>query len=171
MVRFVNLSLFLLSTTAKATSSYNRYAGYLPTHQITDQASIDLDQEVFNAQLSNRNINAAYEIYVQGGHSGSYAVLTVRAGAHSGKTLVAGSAVTGVTNTGTAVQGTLRSNITISPNVADIAIEVIYNTGDNQANYVGCQVGGLTVVQQANLAGCKSFVVAPKLCVHQVLIS
>jgi len=134
--------------------SLQRIVGYEPRTQVTDQAAIDLDQKVMEEELFLGQMAKALNVYVEGGHSGSYAQLTLLA--PSGPvSFNAGDTVTGSTLTGGEVTGTLMEPLNIGEgNTQDIQIRVQYTTSDIQAKYVGCQVGGLYTFFEANRAGC-----------------
>jgi hypothetical protein len=67
MVMMVVMAVAAFAVKAAAVPEYDRYAGYLPSTRVTDEAALDLDQQELNAVLS----------YSQGGHAGSYARLTL----------------------------------------------------------------------------------------------
>lgn len=133
-------------------SAFDRYAGYAPTTLITDYAAIDLDQEEFNLQLAERRVEMAMNIYEQGGHSGSYALLNITDGT-KGVTYPAGTVVKGFAAVNETVTGTLLEAVTFAGSVAQV--KVLYDVGEEQLYYVDCQVGGLWTVNRANRDGCK----------------
>lgn len=165
MVRFAAISAILLSAVttynavvAEATSrrlSFDSYAGYLPSTQITDIAAIDLDQLTLNEQLSGGKLNNALSVYKEGGHSGSYALLGITNSGTSDYSFVAGAQVTGVAENGQNVTGVLMSDVTWGKHTQQHFINVKYSNGDSQATYVDCQVGGLYYFHGANRGGCK----------------
>lgn len=139
--------------------SLQRIVGYQPTTQVTDQAAIDLDQKVMEEELFLGQMVKALNVYQEGGHSRSYAQLTLLA-PQGPVSFNAGDTVTGSTLTGGEVTGTLMEPLNIGEgNTQDIQIRVQYTTSDIQAKYVGCQVGGLYTFFEANRAGCKCFLV------------
>lgn len=178
MVRFslsVLLSSLALVSASTSTSStvsdgtrrhlsFDRYAGYVPSTQVTDIAAIDLDQLVFNEELSDRKLNHAMFVYEQGGHSGSFAVLKVNLGSASSFPTLgvgvthtffpAGTKVFGKTEGLEVVTGTLKNDLKWDATALDQDIEVKYSTSDRQFGYVDCQVGGLTASKKANRVGC-----------------
>ena len=101
---------------------------------------MDLDQASFERQLASgteESFAVAQDIYNQGGHSKSHAVieLDVALAADLGKS---------ATITGTAVDGTAITAKTYSAaSAGDKTIKIKYTTSDDQATYVGCQVGAL----------------------------
>jgi hypothetical protein len=88
----------------------------------------------------------AENVYKQGGHSKSYARITlVNPLANAA---LAGSEVVGQSVGGDDVQGTVMNEA----EAGDTEIEVQYATTAIQDNYVTCQVGGLP---EPNMEGCK----------------
>jgi hypothetical protein len=142
----------LLSVSAEE-ERFDRYAGYVTTTLVTDEAVIDLDQMVINDLLSDRKIKEAMSIYREGGHSGSYAVLSLK-GNFSGQPLLAGTSVIGNSTRNNTVVGTLKENVTIGAK-SDNVIEVTYPVVKGQKKSAWCQVGALTGVQLAKRDGCK----------------
>eukprot|EP00966_Prymnesium_polylepis_P223491 5171164-Prymnesium_polylepis.1 len=137
-----------------------RIAGYQPESTVTDQNAIDLDQEVFEWSLSQWDFSLAKQIYIKGGHSKSYADMTV--GGIAYREYAAGSRVTGTDFAGRAVTGTLMDDLHVCCNCdctnctncnscAETTMQVLYDVKDVQASYVDCQVGGLP---QPQFAGC-----------------
>jgi len=145
-----------------AEANFDRYAGYLPLTQITDEAAIDLDQLTINEQLYDRKNNNAMQVYKRGGHSGSFAVLRL-INLEGNQTYPAGTKViarsSGDGSDGSMVEGFLQSDIswdatTSSMAATEATVNVTYQTQDSQANYGGCQVGALYEFEEANRAGC-----------------
>ena len=151
---FRSIALLLLATSAQA--ELDRYAGYLPDTQITDEAAIDLDQLKFNEQLYDDHENKAMQVYIQGGHSGSFAMMTLTnlTGAES---FPAGAKVIGHTGTGSVVEGNLQHAVSWLGTDKTAVVNVTYKVGNVQATYMSCQVGGLFIFSEANRAGCKSY--------------
>lgn len=134
-----------------------RMMGYTPDTQVTDQAAIDLDQMILNEQVSKRKIGHAKSVYEHGGHSFSYALLTLE-NLDEGNTFEEGTYVLGVTSNDPPVDvsGRLMERISWTDANADPVIaKVQYDTSDVQGDYVNCQVGGLHSFGEANLKGCK----------------
>jgi hypothetical protein len=136
---------------------FDRYAGYMPTTQITDIAAIDLDKLDFNVQLQELKVNYAMSVYTQGGHSGNYAVLKLNNLSNTEATYLAGSRVIGVASNLGSVTGTLMADVILTATTLEQHITVRYDTFDTQSTYVNCQVGGLFTFQMATLGGCKFF--------------
>jgi len=156
MFRLATL-ISLVAASAQA-ATYDRYAGYSPATSITDNAAMDLDQLKFNEQLYARKNNNAKQVYIQGGHSGSYAMMKL-VGLDGGgaKSYPAGTRVLGTNEAGGIVEGTLQNDVAWTADDSVAIVNVTYNVGDRQATYLTCQVGGLYVFGEANRAGCKSF--------------
>jgi hypothetical protein len=139
-----------------AVVEYNRYAGYLPSTRVTDEAALDLDQREFNLELSERRIKEGFIMYKQGGHAGSYARLTLtNVGSQDGEVLLAGAKITGNSSFSEPVSGVLKEDVTLSSATGDVnVLEVVYPVNNTQANYVECQVGGLNALARASRDGC-----------------
>jgi hypothetical protein len=151
MMPFRSFSLlFLLAV--PVVSAFDRYAGYAPTNLITDYAAIDLDQEEYNLQLADRRVEMALNIYQQGGHSGSYAVLNIT-DATRGVSYPVGTAVQGLSSANDLVNGTLLEAVKFTGTSAQV--KVLYDVGPEQLYYLDCQVGGLWTANRANRGGCK----------------
>jgi hypothetical protein len=149
------LALLLSPLATVSANSFNRYAGYMPTTKVTDEAALDLDQHDFNLELSERRIKEGLVMYTQGGHSGSYAILSIsNAPAGSEDTYLKGTEVIGRSSFDEVVRGTLRKDVTLDSQDEVNLIEVLYDVNGTQSNYVGCQVGGLSTLERANRDGC-----------------
>jgi len=153
MFRLATL-ISLVAASAQA-ATYDRYAGYSPATSITDNAAMDLDQLKFNEQLYARKNTNAKQVYIQGGHSGSYAMMKL-VGLDGGgaKSYPAGTRVLGTNEAGGIVEGTLQNDVAWTADDSVAIVNVTYNVGDRQATYLTCQVGGLYVFGEANRAGC-----------------
>jgi hypothetical protein len=134
------------STGATTDVAYERIAGYLPRSLVTDHNALDLDQAAMETQLALRTaagMTAATAIYTGGGNSKSYARFTVPGTDTLGNQIPAmssGTTVLGLSATGQAITGSLKSSITAGAT----QIDVTYSTNAVQANYNGgCQVGSL----------------------------
>jgi hypothetical protein len=163
MPRRFNCCLLWLASVAcplaanAAVIEYSRYAGYLPSTRVTDEAALDLDQREFNLVLSERRIKEGLIMYKQGGHAGSYARLTLTnvGSQEDGEVLLAGAKVTGNSSFSEPVNGVLKQDVTLSSAVGDVnVLEVVYPVNNTQANHVECQVGGLNAIARANRDGC-----------------
>ena len=124
----------------------------LPTHLLLPaeiQNAIDRDQKAMEVQLGDKS-NASFEnakaIYEQGGNSKTFAVLTIPGGltVSVGK----GDEVFGTNEAGLPIQGKVYEAASSS----ETTLKVQYLTGDSQASYSDCQVGGLV---ETNTVGCK----------------
>jgi hypothetical protein len=134
---------------------YDRYAGYEPTSSITDFAAIDLDQEIINEATGERILENTWQVYQNGGHSGSYAELTI-----SNTTIAAdypaGTIVRGKNFFDEVVNGTLlepaqwKAGASSNP-----TIKVLYDVLPLQSEYSDCRVGGLYTFYAADRGGCK----------------
>jgi hypothetical protein len=133
---------------------FSRICGYEPQSQVTDQAALDLDQQIFEQELFLGKVSQARNVYVQGGHSRSYAQLKLIYPADA--KFPAGATVIGKAPDQGEVIGKLvdKAEWTNSTGHNKI-IKVLYATSDKQEKYVGCQVGGLYTFSNANLNGCK----------------
>eukprot|EP00980_Cylindrotheca_fusiformis_P025157 scaffold13207_cov143-Cylindrotheca_fusiformis.AAC.10 len=119
---------------------YEKVAGYLPGSQVTDHCSIDLDQKAIEDQLAdgtNDSFEKALEIYNNGGHSKSYAQVTLTP--NLTKNLSKGTEIMGKNADGVEVRGKAYDDYS----AGDKVIKIQYATTDIQDSYVGCQVGAL----------------------------
>ena len=129
-----------------AGAAYGLIAGYNPGSKVTDHNAIDLDQDAMEDQLADSagpSWTNAKAVYTQGGFSKSYARFTLT----SPITATEDAVVTGVTASGDAVSGTVKSSVT-----ASTTLDVVYDTSEVQATYVNCQVGGLVSTAQNTCA-------------------
>jgi hypothetical protein len=116
--------------------------------QVTDHAAIDLDQKAIEEQLALKTSQAfglANKIYNEGGHSKSYAILTLSAPLTSD--VLKGAAIVGKSSAGKEISCKAKDDY---PSGSE-SIEAFYTTTDIQESYMGCQVGGLVT---KNLVGC-----------------
>lgn len=139
-----------------ATAEQQRIIGYLPTSQVTDHSALDLDQQKLNEQVARRKIANAKRVYEQGGHSFSYAELTL-SNLDLGHSFEIGTRVSGTSSSDDVeVSGSLMEPISWPDGTTDnIIVRVQYDTTDNFADYVNCQVGALDALGIANFKGCK----------------
>ena len=156
----LTLLLFLSSAVASVNADvvYDRYGGYEPTTSITDYAAIDLDQEILNEEINqemgNRTLENAWWVYVEGGHSGSYADITISNITEAGN-FSKGTIVRGLNSFQDVVNGTLLENVSWKDDGASsAAIKVLYDVLPLQSEYSDCQVGGLYRFQAAERQGC-----------------
>jgi len=115
---------------------------------VTDHAAIDLDQKAIEEQLALHTSQAfglAKSIYNEGGHSKSYAVLSLSSPLTSD--ILKDAAIVGKSSTGQEISCKAKEDYPVGSQ----SIEAFYTTTDIQASYMGCQVGGLVT---KNLAGC-----------------
>lgn len=87
----------------------------------------------------------ARNIYTKGGHSKTYAVLTLSSALTSA--VPEGTSITGSNADGDVVSGEAYEAV----DVGSTTLKFRYSVGSSQATYSGCQVGGL---QETNIAGC-----------------
>jgi len=133
--------------------SYEFIAGYRPDSQVTDHNAIDLDQSLigkFAGEQTGDSFQLAKAVYEQGGNSKSYAKLKLTDLTGSFPTLNDGDKFTGKNTDGIDVVGKVYKSSKSKPN-GEIWLQ--YQTSDDQENYVGCQVGGISVSYQ-NTKGC-----------------
>jgi hypothetical protein len=95
-----------------------------------------LDQREIETLIAEGNYSAAQNVYEQGAHSKSIAVLTLSTGLT--KVIPEGSQIEGRNVKSRAVSGKAYKDFSVGTKT----IEVQYDTSDIQASYVGCQVGG-----------------------------
>jgi hypothetical protein len=133
---------------------FDHYAGYLPVHSITDLAALDLDQYDINIELSERKLLEAYHIYREGGHSGSYASLTLTNADRVPGDYEVETIVYGVNDRGENIIGYLRDPAIWTADELNPIINVTYPVGDRQATYSDCTVGGLWRITDADKDGC-----------------
>lgn len=110
-----------------------------------------MDQRVIEQQLALKTpagLSAAQSVYSNGGHSKSYARVTLSAAL--GTDIAKGTKIEGFTSTGTHVTGQALAAFGATADV----IEIQYSTKNNQDIYVDCQVGGLPPAD-VNTAGCE----------------
>lgn len=142
-------------------------AGYLPVTQVTDQAAIDLDQQKIEERVFVGEFAKARNVYTDGGHSFSFAELTLTAPV-ANKTFPKGTKVYGMNERSQNISGTLLDDVEWGVVGSEgVLVRVLYDTSDEQASYVDCQVGGLFTFMQANREGCKY---AHCFSLHQRLI-
>lgn len=138
--------------------AYEWIAGYEPRTLVTDHAAIDLDQAEIENLLEYRRLDAFRQIYEKGGHSQSIARVTI--GGDSTIPILPipkSTIVIGRNDKGDVIRGRLVDEVSWTSDDKDVTILVEYDASAEQANYVGCQVGGLVKVVNATLAtdGCE----------------
>jgi hypothetical protein len=99
---------------------------------------------------SESTFSLARKIYEEGGHSKSFARITLNEGSTLPTDLPKGTGITGIAADGTTtVVGALLG----AQNAGDSVLEIQYEIIQVQASYVNCQVGGREA--EGNLDGCK----------------
>mmetsp|Transcript_21404 Transcript_21404/g.33590 ORF Transcript_21404/g.33590 Transcript_21404/m.33590 type:complete len:541 (+) Transcript_21404:54-1676(+) len=130
--------------------SYEKVATYSPGSQVTDHCAIDRDQRALEIELArktNESWQNAQQIYLQGGNSKSYALITLSEPLRSD--VPKGTKVFGTNAAGNEVAGKMYSTTTSG----SVTVKIQYATTDLQDSYVQCQVGAL-VGDDVNLSGC-----------------
>ena len=122
---------------------------------MTDHNAIDLDQQAIEERVGLGDLENAWRIYSEGGHSKSYAELTL-INPTSNKSYPKGTQVLGLTPFNGTASGTLLEDVSWGDGSAQVVIKVQYTTSDVQSKYVDCQVGALYRFTEANRNGCKS---------------
>ena len=157
-------SLFLLLSTGESHSqnsqvrrqlSYEWIAGYEPRTLVTDHAAIDLDQEEMERLLSYRRLQQFRAIYEQGGHSQSIAKVNLIDAEPPILPIPKNTRVIGAAANGDVIRGKLVEEAFWAQDDKDVTLHIGYEASNEQANYVGCQVGGLVSVNSTNEEGCK----------------
>jgi hypothetical protein len=146
---------------------FEALAGYQPKSLITDEAAIDLDLETLEEIISTKSFRKSLPIYTQGGHSDSYAALQIRSRQSTSILLDEGQQVFGIAQNGTTVQGVVRASVTTHPGTfagseKSSLLSVSYDISSLQDAFVGCQVGALEALGQADFSGCKFKNLKPK---------
>jgi len=137
----------------KATSrqlSNELIAGYAPASTVTDHNAIDLDQKHIEIALAKRTDTGfvqAKAIYTGGGHSKSFAVITLTTDLED--VIKEDAVVVGMGMNKEDVRGTVLTNA----NANQAIVKVQYNTSEMQATYVLCRVGEL-LTDDAVTEGC-----------------
>eukprot|EP00984_Skeletonema_dohrnii_P004219 scaffold1490_cov121-Skeletonema_dohrnii-CCMP3373.AAC.2 len=130
--------------------SFEKVATYSPGSQVTDHCAIDRDQRAIEVELARKTNEAwdnAQQIYLQGGNSKSYALITLSEPLRSN--VAKGTSVTGKNADGNEVAGKMYDTTTSGA----VNVKVQYATTDVQDSYVQCQVGAL-VGEDINMSGC-----------------
>jgi hypothetical protein len=137
-----------------------RMISYDPSSQVTDHAALDLDQQSMVQIMRTRGADRqqllvqARQIYQKGGHSGSYALLSVKI-SHAMNISMLTQVVSMGANGLTPVRGFIPRDLSFKGTEGTVQIPVEYETSNDQANYVKCQVGGLVAAEEAVKGGCK----------------
>lgn len=130
--------------------------GYQPRSLITDHAAIDLDQKVIETLLGLRQLNLAKTIYEEGGHSQAIArIISNQPPEPPAQPVPRGTPVVGTSDEGKVIHGSLSEDLMWDTDNKFVELLVQYTANTDQTNYVGCQVGGLTVASMAYKDGCK----------------
>jgi len=116
---------------------------------------LDLDQQSLTERAFLGDFARARKVYVEGGHSGNYALLTLIDPAPD-KSYPAGTTVLGFSDSAGDVIASLFEDVAWG-NVSggNVTIKVLYTTSDEQSHHVDCMVGGLYSFGEAYRAGCK----------------
>lgn len=121
-------------------ASYEDIAGFQPSSSVTDINAIDLDQASFEQQLAigtHESYQVARSIYNEGGHSKSYATITLASPLQMN--VPKETRVIGTSTYGNAVFAqTYRE-----AEAGSTTLKISYPTSDIQEMHVGCQVGAL----------------------------
>ena len=115
---------------------------YTTGSQVTDHCAIDLDQAALEEAIAAKDdasFAAAKKIYEMGGHSKSYATVTLSTPLAAD--IPQYEPVAGVSTSGEAVEGKAYADTA----AGTTELLVLYATGDDQATYMNCKVGGLAV--------------------------
>ncbi|KAL7578357.1 hypothetical protein ACA910_012762 [Epithemia clementina (nom. ined.)] len=143
-------SVLIASIVGGAYASNPSLAGYEPATTVTDHAGIAGDQAVIEEYCGfgdSPGMDAARQVYQNGGHSKSVAFLTLAsplANSISKDTELSATSVSGATVIGKALSDYAQNSQTIG---------FQYTTSDDPTEYVGCQVGGLPEKDQKT-TGC-----------------
>jgi len=107
-----------------------------------------MEEELFLGRLVK-----ARNVYQEGGHSKSYARLTLLA-PKGPAAFAAGTDVYGKTSESGEVFGSLREDVLWgADNTGNVTVHIDYQTSDVQGKHVSCQVGGLYTFYEANRYG------------------
>lgn len=138
----------LASALATTKADYDRIAGYMPGTQVGDHSAIDLDQAAIETELKLAipNFDQAKEIYNEGGHSKSYALLNFHG--IRPRSISKGDILSGTADNGRAVSGKAADDYVYQSDV--IEIKLYYIVTDERDR---CQVGALALVD-VNTSGC-----------------
>jgi len=120
-------------------AAFPLFFSYEPKTQVTDHAAIDMDQKDIETEITSSSLlgfNAARRIYTEGGHSRSYAALSLLEPVS--ESFRWGAPVTGYTKSGAEVTGTIEKDIAEGNDV----LWFLYDVSNQLGNHVGCQVGG-----------------------------
>lgn len=129
--------------------------GYEPLTQITDNAAIDLDQMLLGERAGFGDFPHALRVYTEGGHSNSYAEVTL-INPPTDKSFKAGTSVIGHTEMDGEVFAELMEDVSWGDlNGGNQTVRVLYATSDKQSKHVDCMVGGLYTFHEADRTGCK----------------
>lgn len=149
---------FCLMLASQGVHAYDKIIGYKPNSQVSDHAAIDLDQLKINEQIADRKIHHAMIVYQQGGHSFSYAELSLtgltEAASFPNGTKVHGHTEEKQQNFET-VEGRLMEPASWTDADSSATVKVQYHTKDSYSDYSNCQVGGLYIFAEANRNGCE----------------
>jgi len=130
-------------------------AGYEPLTNVLDYANLDQDVEVILEQTGTGNFGRARNVYRDGGHSRSFARLTILDPGLD-VNFTKDSMVTGLTENENTLVGHLLEDVSWNGLLegSTPTIDVAYEVGEAQSEDNSCQVGGLFTVAKANRDGC-----------------
>lgn len=115
-----------------------------------DEAVIDLDMEKIVEQIAEQDLLRARNVYRDGGHSKSFAILTLQSPPPN-KSLKKSTLVAGWTEKSTRVFGSVLEDVSWQqPSPDGITIKVLYDLKNTEP----CQSGGLFTLRAANRDGC-----------------
>jgi hypothetical protein len=115
---------------------------YTTGSQVTDHCAIDLDQAALEEAIAAKDdaaFEAAKKIYEMGGHSKSYATVTLSTPLAAD--IPQYEPITGLSTNGEAVEGKAYADTA----AGTTELLVLYATTDDMATYMNCKVGGLAV--------------------------
>lgn len=130
--------------------SQEQIAGYEPASQVTDHNAIDLDQKAIEGRLAlatEASFEEAEDIYLNGGHSKSYALVELTP--TLSKPVSKGTIVSGTTESGAKTTAKFYESYDAGMGM----VKLQYQTTDIQESYVTCRVGALPPVDRM-LTGC-----------------
>jgi len=143
----------LLLLTNAIFSKQEPIAEYEPRSQITDYAAIDMDQKAIQERAGLADFNRALRVYQEGGHSGSYARVTLLNPRENLKYAM-GTGVAGTAERGFEVFAELLDDIEwASPD--SVQVNIKYSVSDEQSHHVDCMVGALYTFEGGYRNGCK----------------
>lgn len=158
---FAICALLLAATTAPSESAIQFAQTYTPSQEnvVVDYSLLDLDKRQIGWKLDDRKHLPAYQVYRDGGYSGSFAILTLQGLGGSAGSYKAGTKVTGATYSAYPVIGYLTKDVSWTAAENHAEVEIQYELGDLENDILDCQVGGLWRFSEANRRGCECDIV------------